>query len=561
MTRRKRIPEEVNAPGNAGRLHRVRSDKGSKFALYREIADVWFTVDCRRMKKLMNAAIKFNDEISNEIEKPADEAAKNWSDIDWGKAEAFVNRLQIRIAKATQNRKTNLAKRLGYLLTHSFYAKAIAIKTITTNKGKNTPGIDGITWKSAAEKINAISQLDSAKYQSQPLRRVYIEKFGKKEKRPLSIPTMKDRSMQMLYKLALDPIAETLADTSSFGFRKFRGTHDAMEYAFTLLSRRYSPQWVLEGDIKGCFDNISHQWLMENVQMDKNILQAFLKAGFIYQKELFPTINGTPQGGTISPTLANITLDGIGQALSDKFWRNQKGTYDIRNNRLKVHFVRFADDFIVTAETREAAIEAQTIIDCFLQKRGLRLSETKTAITHISDGFEFLGWHFQKYGSKLIIQPSKKSIMKITTNVSKVISQYRTSTQKALILKLNPMLSGWANYHQAVCSSRVFKKLDHILWNMLWHWAKRRHPKKSHHWIRKRYWSTKGLRNWVFADEECELICVSSTPIVRHRKIKLSMNPFLDADYYENIKKIQKQRRRVAKYGLAACLPGQVSNV
>lgn len=346
--------------------------------------------------------------------------------------------------------------------------------------------------------------------------------------------------MQMLYKMALDPIAETLADTSSFGFRKFRGTHDAMQYAFILLSRRHSPQWVLEGDIKGCFDNISHQWLAENAQMDKRILQAFLKAGFIYQKELFPTENGTPQGGPISPTLANITLDGIGQALSDKFWRNRKGTLNIRNNLLKVHFVRFADDFIVTAETREAAVEAQMIINCFLQKRGLRLSETKTAITHISHGFEFLGWHFQKYGAKLIIQPSKKSIMKIISNVSKAIRQYRADTQKALILKLNPMLTGWANYHQAVCSSRIFKKLDHIVWNMLWHWAKRRHPKKGHHWIREKYWSSKGLRNWVFADGECELTCVSSTPIVRHRNIKLSMNPFLDADYYENIKNIQK---------------------
>lgn len=542
-------------------LHSVRSDKGSKFALYREVADVWFTVDCRRMKNLMNAARKLNDEISNDIERPADKAAKNWSDIDWEKAEALVNRLQVRIAKATQNRNLNLAKRLGYLLTHSFYAKATAIRTVCTNKGKNTPGIDGITWKKAAEKFNAISLLDSAKYKSQPLKRVYIEKFGKKEKRPLSIPTMKDRSMQMLHKLALDPIAETLADTCSFGFRKFRGTHDAMQYAFTLLSRRYSPQWVLEGDIKGCFDNISHQWLVENVQMDKHILQSFLKAGFIYQKELFPTKNGTPQGGPISPTLANITLDGIGQALSDKFWRNQKGTLNIRNNRLKVHFVRFADDFIVTAETREAAVEAQMIINCFLQKRGLRLSETKTAITHISNGFEFLGWHFQKYGSKLNIQPSKNSIKKIISNVSNVIRQYRAETQKALILKLNPMLTGWANYHQAVCSSRIFKKLDHIVWNMLWHWAKRRHPKKGHHWIRERYWSSKGLRNWVFADGGYELTCVSSTPIVRHRNIKLSMNPFLDADYYESKKKIQKQRRRVAKYGLAACLPGQVTNV
>jgi len=507
----------------------------------------------------MNAG-KLNDETNN-FERTADRATRSWSDIDWRKAKVHVNRLQTRIAKATRSGNLNLAKRLGYLLTHSFYAKAIAVKTITSNKGKNTAGIDGITWKTATQKANAILELESSKYRAQPLRRVYIEKYGKKEKRPLSIPAMKDRAMQTLYKLALDPIAETLADRTSFGFRRFRGAHDAMEYAFTLLARRNSPQWILEGDIKGCFDNISHQWLAENVQMNKHILQTFLEAGFVYKNKLFPTEAGAAQGGTISPTLANITLDGMDKALQERFWRNSKGTINPRSNVLRVHLVRYADDFIVTAETQEAAGEAKRIIDEFLQKRGLKLSETKTHITHISQGFEFLGWQFRKFGKKLIIQPSKKSIQKITSDISKVIRQHRASRQTDLIQKLNPMLTGWANYHQAVCSKRTFSKLDYTIWNMLWHWAKRRHPNKGNRWIAKRYWASKGTRKWIFAEKDTELTTLSSTPIVRHPNIKLNTNPYLDAAYFENRKRTQKYRHKRAKGGLVACQVGQVTTV
>ncbi|WP_044755587.1 reverse transcriptase domain-containing protein, partial [Streptococcus suis] len=215
-------------------------------------------------------------------------------------------------------------------------------------------GIDGELWTTPAQKMEALLSLTDKGYKASPLRRVYIDKKGKKKKRPLGIPTMYDRAMQALYALALEPVAETTADTKSFGFRKGRSCQDACEYIFTALSRKASPQWILEGDIKGCFDNISHDWLLENIPMDKSILKQFLKAGFVFKGELFPTEDGTPQGGIISPILANMALDGLQQVLSDRFHTNRLGKIDLRfKNSHKVNLVRYADDFIVTAATQE----------------------------------------------------------------------------------------------------------------------------------------------------------------------------------------------------------------
>ena len=227
-----------------------------------------------------------------------------WNQIDWKKAEEQVNRLQIRIVKATLEQKWRLVKRLQYLTTHSFYAKALAVRRVVTNSGKKTTGIDGVLWKTDKDKMEAVFALDVQTYHAKPLKRIYIEKFGKKEKRPLGIPTMSDRAMQALQLLALEPIAETTADRISFGFRKYRSTGDAREYAFSILSRKDSPQWVLEGDIKSCFDKISHQWMMDNIPTDKRILKEFMNCGYIEKKKLFPTTEGSPQGGLCRDTLS-----------------------------------------------------------------------------------------------------------------------------------------------------------------------------------------------------------------------------------------------------------------
>jgi RNA-directed DNA polymerase len=458
-----------------------------------------------------------------------------WKSIDWKKAEAEVNRLQARIAKATQEKKWNTVKRLQYLLTHSYYAKLLAVRKVTTNKGKNTPGIDKKRWNTPAQKMQAVYSLTDKHYKASPLRRVYIDKKHKKAKRPLGIPTMYDRAMQALYALALDPVAETTADAYSFGFRKGRCCQDACEYIFTDLSRKVSPQWVLEGDIKGCFDHISHQWLIDNIPMDKSILKQFLKAGFVFQGELFPTEEGTPQGGIISPILANMTLDGMQKLLSDRFHTNRLGKVDSRfKNAHKVNLVRYADDFIVTAATKEIAEEAKSLIREFLKPRGLELSEEKTLITHIDDGFDMLGWTFRKFDGKLIVKPSKKSLKAFKASLSDtILGRGKAWKQELLIEKLNQQIRGWTNYHQSVCASEAFTHIDYVLYELLWRWAKRRHPHKGQWWVSTNYWHRRGNRNWVFSTEDKALLRVDHIPIVRHDKIRMTANPYLEPEYFQ----------------------------
>lgn len=249
-----------------------------------------------------------------------------WETIEWNKCEREVKKLQARIVKAQKESKHNKVKALQWMLTHSFYAKALAVKRVSSNKGKATAGVDGKTWNTPIAKANAITELKRRGYSPQPLRRVHIKKSNGKL-RPLGIPTMKDRAMQALYLMALDPVAETTADNHSYGFRKERSTQDAMKQCFIDLAKDYCPKWILEGDIKGCFDHISHEWLLENIPMDKVMLKKWLKAGFVFNKTLFPTDEGTPQGGIISPTLANMTLDGLQELLAQKYKpRRVKGT-------------------------------------------------------------------------------------------------------------------------------------------------------------------------------------------------------------------------------------------
>lgn len=461
--------------------------------------------------------------------------AKSWETIDWQAAERYVKKLQMRIVKAQKSGHYNKVKSLQWLLTHSFYAKALAVKRVTSNRGKNTAGVDHELWKTNKGKFEAIGKLERKGYRPQPLRRVYIPKKNGKM-RPLSIPTMTDRAMQTLYKYALEPLAETLADPNSYGFRIGRSTHDAIGQCFNDLCRGGSPQWILEGDIKGCFDHISHEWLMEHIPMDKEMLRKWLKCGFVDTKKLFPTEEGTPQGGSISPTLMNMTLDGLERILKEKF--PVRKTVNGKVIYYQVNFVRYADDFIVTGKDPDLLRnEVMPIIRDFLQVRGLQLSEEKTVITHISDGFDFLGQNIRKYNGKLLIKPSKSAIKSHMKKVRSIIKENKTATQELLIRKLNPVIRGWVNYHRYVVSSEAFELVDHRTWECLWWWANRRHKRKARGWIKNKYWHELDNREWTFAAEPAmrskgfdekylKQEYATNTKIIRFTKIVAEANPF-----------------------------------
>ncbi|MDD1729073.1 MAG: group II intron reverse transcriptase/maturase [Methanospirillum sp.] len=456
-----------------------------------------------------------------------------WERINWKEAETSINGLQVRIAKATKEGRWNLVTRLQYLLTHSFFAKALAVRTVTQNRGKRTAGVDGEIWITPAARMKAVLSLTDKRYKAKPLRRIYIPKPGKSTKRPLSIPSMYDRAMQALYAMALSPVAETLADSTSFGFRKFRSAHDACDYAYNTLHNEYSAEWILEADIKGCFDNISHEWLIENIPMDKSILKQFLKAGFVFNRHLFSSDRGTPQGGVISPILANMTLDGIEKMLAEEFWTCPRGrVYKPKCNKRKVNLTRYADDLIITADAYEIAVKIKDMLTNFLKARGLELSEEKTKITHIKEGFHFLGWTFRKLHGKLLVKPSKESIKRINDKVGALIREARAWTQDNLIQRINPIIQGWANYHRYMVSKRIFTRQDHILWNQLYSWAKRRHPDKSKQWLKNRYWHRDGKRDWIFETKISRLISLSYIPTVHYRMVILEKNPYLDQEYF-----------------------------
>ena len=461
-----------------------------------------------------------------------------WHGINWAEVHRQVRRLQARIVKATQEGRHNKVKALQWLLTHSYSGKALAVKRVTENQGKNTSGVDKLTWKTPVAKINAISSLTRRGYSPLPLRRVLIPKKNGKT-RPLGIPTMKDRAMQALYLFALEPVSETTADLNSYGFRPERSTADAGQQCFTALVGKKSAEWVLEADIKGCFDNISHDWMIKNVPTDKLILQKWLKAGYVFQNELFPTEAGTPQGGIISPALANMTLDGLENMLSAKFPKSKR-------RGLKMNMVRYADDFIITGNSKEwLENEVKPAVVEFLAERGLILSPEKTKITHIKKGFDFLGWNFRKYDDKLLIKPSKSNVKDHLGKIREVIKGNKTAKQANLIKMLNPILRGWANYHRHVVAKKTFSHIDSEVWSLLWQWAVRRHPNKGAKWIKEKYFKSRGTRNWVFTateerkdgkQREVVLLKESDTPIQRHVKIRSGANPHDPewAQYFES---------------------------
>lgn len=464
----------------------------------------------------------------------------DWDSIDWNKVRNPVKRMQMRIAKAVRENRIGKAKALQRLLSHSLYAKLLAVKRVSENTGAKTAGVDGVRWKTPKQKMKAVFDLRRRGYKTLPLKRIYIPKRNGKL-RPLSIPTMKCRAMQALHLQGLEPIAETCADPNSYGFRPRRSTADAIGQSFILFGRKCSPQWILEGDIKSCFDKINHDWLLANVPMDKLILKKWLKAGYIESNALYSTDEGTPQGGIISPCLLTMTLRGLEKAI--------KSRWPVKSP-CKVNLIIYADDFIVSGATKEILeCEVKPVIESFLRERGLELSKEKTKITHINEGFDFLSFNIRKYKGRLFIKPAKGAIKSLLARIRKLIKENGTSKTGDLIRQLNPKIRGWANYFRHVVAKKAFRKIDHFIFEALWNWAVRRHPKKGRRWIKNKYFRTHCNDNWMFfaklkdkeEDEFLYLFKARMIPIRRHVKIRADANPYDPAylDYFN-----QRDRKR-----------------
>jgi RNA-directed DNA polymerase len=461
-----------------------------------------------------------------------------WNSITWDRVKKQVKRLQARIAKATREGRHGKAKALQRLLTHSFYAKLMAVKRVTSNTGAKTPGVDGVLWNTAKRKMEAVRSLRQKGYQPQPLRRIYIPKSNGKI-RPLGIPVMKCRGQQALHLLALEPIAEILSDKNSYGFRPKRSCADAIEQCFNIFSRKKSARWVLEGDIKSCFDKICHKWLSEHIPMDKRILGKWLKCGFVDKGKLYPTDEGTPQGGIASPTLLNLTLSGLEAKIAA-----------VTKQSDQVNVVVYADDFVVSGKSKELLENTvKPVIVDFLKERGLTLSDEKTIITSIDKGFDFLGHNVRKYKNKLLIKPSKRNVKTFLGKIRETIKSQPTAKTENLIRILNPKIRGWANYFRHVVSKDAYSYVDSQIFHAIWNWACRRHHNKSKQWIWRNYFTDPTLSGILTVKlkgsnkpETISIVRASTTLIRRHIKIKADANPY-DPEYRKYFEMRDKKPR------------------
>lgn len=480
-----------------------------------------------------------------------------WQWINWNPVIRSVKSLQSRIVKAVKAGKWRKMKALQRILSKSYAAKLLSIRRITENSGKRTAGIDGQKWNTPKAKFDGLEQLTLKGYQAKAVRRITIPKSDGK-RRPLGIPTMQDRAMQALHLLALDPVSESLADINSYGFRPYRSCADAIARCFNILAKSTSPVWILEGDIKGCFDNISHDWLLKNIPMNKAILRKWLKAGFVKKQQLFPTEEGTPQGSVISPTLANMVLDGLEKAIDKavgvKHWGKSEPKRRITPN--SIHLIRYADDFIVTCKDKSLLeLKIKPAIIEFMAKRGLELSEEKTLITHIDKGFDFLGQNIRKYNGKLLIKPSKKNVEVFLAKIKVAIKGRASAPAIEVIRKLTPMIRGWAMYHRHIVAKQTFQKIDNQIWEMLWKWSRNRHThRKNCKWIKHRYFIRYKGQDWTFfaKNEDGKFATIfkaSSIKIQRHPKIKGSANPYCKEDetYFEKRQEMSMLNKLVGK--------------
>ncbi|MGK7956162.1 MAG: group II intron reverse transcriptase/maturase [Crocosphaera sp.] len=490
------------------------------------------------------------------MEKASLKTTNSWNTINWAKVQRKVFKLQKKIFQAVRSGNKVKAKKLQKLLLKSHYAKLLAVRKVTQdNQGKKTAGIDGIKALSPNQRLKLVDELKIKGYKAKALLRVWIPKPGRDEKRPLGIPTIKDRAMQDLVKLALEPYWEAQFEGTSYGFRPGRSAQDAIGRIYSTIKQ--SPKYVLDADIAKCFDKINHDYLLSKVDCPyntKRIIKQWLECGVMDNGIFEDTNAGTPQGGVISPLLANIALHGMIEHIENQFPLTKKRENGTRNQCYQPRIIRYADDFVVLHEEYEVILQCKNLIANWLERVSLELKPEKTSIRHTlrsieqdgkihKPGFNFLGFNIRTYpmgkhhsgknghgkilGYKTLIKPSNEKILAHHEAIKEIIKSHKTAPQEALISRLNPIIRGWSNYYSTVCSKEIFSSEDNILWNMLRAWTVSRKNRKTP-LIKalKKYFSHGKNGRWTFQTKEMSLYYHAETEIKRHQLVKPEASPY-----------------------------------
>lgn len=468
-----------------------------------------------------------------------EELGAQWHSINWGEAEKALEEMQARLALAAYRRDWSEVREAQESIVRSFDAKALAVRAVA--HGGSAAGIDGVRLKTDAQKMQVVRSMSARGYVPRPFR---ADKINDKHKqRVIEIPVVRDRAMMILYRYALDPVAEETADKKSFSARKGRSALDAYSYLFSMLSAPDAPEIAVIIDVRAYYEKIIHRALLSRVHMDREILQKFLTAGYIQSGQLFSKDRGISLGSPLSPVLGNIMLDGLQSYLYDRLY--PQGGVDYRDGDL----LRFADDMIILVRTRARATQALNIVKDFLEERGLAVNEDKTRIVSVKDGFDFLSWHFQKRNGVIKAWPAVGSVQQLAGELDELIAEHR-GTQRELIEDLNRKLTGWATYHRVTDCYDTFRHIDALVESLLVKRMKRRYPRWHQDTIREKFW-VKDDKFPVFAlpdDHSVRVVRLAMLRQAEHKPVSLNYDPYLDADYYQSVKGVRDQRKASGKY-------------